>query len=514
MKILPILFLWTFLIGFAHGQFPIPDMDFSTNSEFYFPNLVHNSYAEKMIELESGEIIVGMNSSTTFAGQVDSAAFQFYKLDTDGNLDLTFGVNGFLRFDYVPNLDSRIFDMLSLDNQIIAIVMKGGQQQMLSFSQEGKINKEFGNQGMVNLSNGLYTLALTPSNAIIVGGMNFNNSKSSHLLHKYNSKGQLDDTFGENGVVKQHFDKYDYYFVKDIECSKDGSIYVVGEDFDTQPNTVGSITKYRQDGSIASNYGEQGRREIVLEEGHVRIHEMVLSDESVIAAGYQQYEGGSSPGNGTKPLLIKVDNSGDMDESFGEKGTLLFEVLNNGNDWFTNIELTPKGDILASGVTAKPFPDLFTRVFIRKISDTGEVYDSFGEQGVYMFNTFDHTVDWSKDMILVDSGHKLITSGYFENENYIDVAFLKRFIINETISAVKEATEDSFVIYPNPSSDIMLVKNYDDPFSYKIYTLHGQLLSDKENTRKIELHDLPSGMYIINVNAKRETKIIRRIVKE
>jgi len=66
------------------------------------------------------------------------------------------------------------------------------------------------------------------------------------------------------------------------------------------------------------------------------------------------------------------------------------------------------------------------------------------------------------------------------------------------------------LIYPNPVSDIL---NITQEIDIKLYDVVGNLIISKEKTRQIDMTNLPSGIYNLNIN--KDNKIINnRIIKQ
>ncbi|MDP5140663.1 MAG: T9SS type A sorting domain-containing protein, partial [Spirosomaceae bacterium] len=72
------------------------------------------------------------------------------------------------------------------------------------------------------------------------------------------------------------------------------------------------------------------------------------------------------------------------------------------------------------------------------------------------------------------------------------------------------------VIYPNPSSDFIRIKNGEKEAikSYEIYNISGRLIRQNESpATEIKIQDLPSGMYFLQLKNERNVLINRRFVK-
>lgn len=65
-------------------------------------------------------------------------------------------------------------------------------------------------------------------------------------------------------------------------------------------------------------------------------------------------------------------------------------------------------------------------------------------------------------------------------------------------------------LFPNPTSEIIFIKNGEEIESYVIYDLHGSLVqSGVKNAQIISLIDLPVGYYLLEMKAGERVKRIK-----
>lgn len=91
----------------------------------------------------------------------------------------------------------------------------------------------------------------------------------------------------------------------------------------------------------------------------------------------------------------------------------------------------------------------------------------------------------------------------------------RTFYYYNHLNAVNLRTEDDmFLIYPNPTSNIINITGLNQPVGVKIYSVQGQLLKSVNQVNStIDLSDLPNGIYILNLTMG--THVLReRIVKK
>lgn len=75
--------------------------------------------------------------------------------------------------------------------------------------------------------------------------------------------------------------------------------------------------------------------------------------------------------------------------------------------------------------------------------------------------------------------------------------------INIVLSSINELKNNDFVIYPNPSSDIINIQSINDLYveELKIYDVSGKIIieKNKNNTNNIDVKQLKKGVYVIKI---------------
>lgn len=74
-------------------------------------------------------------------------------------------------------------------------------------------------------------------------------------------------------------------------------------------------------------------------------------------------------------------------------------------------------------------------------------------------------------------------------------------------------SSSSFVVYPNPATDIINIQSEEEIVKVMLYSLDGRVLIETQNTI-LQIRDLPSGLYIISLENNVGKKSIQKIVKK
>lgn len=83
--------------------------------------------------------------------------------------------------------------------------------------------------------------------------------------------------------------------------------------------------------------------------------------------------------------------------------------------------------------------------------------------------------------------------GFYFDDLYV------RTILSESLATSGNPTENA-KIYPNPTSDLLFVKDFEKFKSYKIFSMDGQLLLSGKSAATIEVAKLKNGIYLIELD--------------
>jgi uncharacterized delta-60 repeat protein len=173
-----------------------------------------------------------------------------YRLNNDGSIDTTFGVDGIAstRFDTL-NANEKEFPQhffIQSDAKIIVacLINYNGTSMggIVRFSASGTVDTTFGNNGKVTTQTGNFynpTIIGTQNNKFLID-VKISNTR---LLTQFNSDGSYDTSFGSNGSVSIPYSSGDMILQPDgkILCSANGS-----------------INRFNTNGSLDTSFGTNG----------------------------------------------------------------------------------------------------------------------------------------------------------------------------------------------------------------------------------------------------------------
>jgi uncharacterized delta-60 repeat protein len=240
LTILSVFILWLFLPVKLHSQQVFLDYSYGTLgfAEYSFAN---QGPHEVKIKVQSDGKVV--QAGTVFVSPWSD--FIVTRLNYNGSIDSTFANFGklilsigtghdYLR-DIVIQSDGKI--LLAGDSHDVGLERSF---TVVRLNSDGTLDNSFGNNGIVrtfvvssvNVDNQLFSIALQADNKIVAGGRVLYTFMDMAMV-RYNANGTLDSSFGIDGKVITHINSDDPHYsgrssIDDILVQEDNTILVVG----------------------------------------------------------------------------------------------------------------------------------------------------------------------------------------------------------------------------------------------------------------------------------------------
>ena len=313
-------------------------------------------------------------------------------LSQPGSLNKNFGNNGIL---FLPVSGAGAINIQLKNGSYIV----GSFYQMLKVMASGVIDSSFGVNGTVTFPGDLNAggFAEQPDGKIVVAGNNFDDDIS---MYRFNADGTIDKEFGENGKVQTNLGGYEFVFA--LAVTKDNKIVGLGlyEDFDGA-NSRPMIVRYNSDGTLDKQFGINGSY----------IHQTIwgvcnsiaLQEDGKIIGGGGQHINSSKVGF----MLIRYTADGMPDSTFGGDG-IANGYINQANDAINAITLQPDGKILSVGIDGNSDFNFNTAFGIIRFNNNGKIDDSFGKEGTVSI-TFDKYCEAYS--VALQQNNKIVVAG-------------------------------------------------------------------------------------------------------
>ena len=457
----------------------------------YQLNLINGT--EKIISVleQSDNKTIALTSTNISPGKEKINLIRYH---VNGTIDTNFGVNGIVIIS--NNISTQISKDFKIKKQTDEkfLVVGGNSRLIYRFNADGSFDNNFGTNGLVDLTNNSnYTIfyidnVYPQSNGeiFVLVDLDFNMDGFSRFgLLKLNSMGNIDTSFGSNGVAETRFDYFGIEgleFPRNIFVQSDGKIVVSGivhTAYGINPidNKIG-IARFNPTGFLDTTFGTNGRI-IITETNSIATELLGYSDDKFII-NYKS--------NNTVGATAKYNASGGNDNTFGSNGKVTDTVFYN------DMILQSDGKILKAGSSNNQF-------YITRFNIDGSLDTNFGTIGSLQtpINSFS-----SINKILMLQNNKLLACGYsFNGTNYV---FAQAKYTFDNLGIENNNYSKFIQIYPNPANNEFTIDFGNEfkfiDFQIKITNLLGQEISNsftKTNITKIPITWTGKGLYFVNI---------------
>lgn len=401
-----------------------------------------------LVVQDDGKIIAAGYSNN---GAVNNLAVARYL--PNGDLDQDFNSGGILTLSMGSGDTEARSLVVQPDGKIVIAgsTNDGGSHiAVIRLTTEGNLDSSFGADGqlMVPVEDGEVKtgeVQIAPDGSIVVAGTILVDGSSAHsFFAKINSQGELDETFGSDGIAL--IEQEPYGVMINTFVLLEGGKFLAGGSVVDEGGPDAFLIRLKENGSIDELYGIEGGTILSIEGTGSAVNDMLfVKDGAVLVAGYVEN------GNYPEAFVGMVADEGGFVSGFGESGlyrsTLPYENVANG------VVLQEDGSILVAGYeNAGSGKDLFlmsveessnTLSGLQQItslseqsqaaSDDSESSDTVGDeqpvnQSVELTSTYVATDVASNDdrgyAIALSSSGAVFTAGSSGNGSDLDFAVL------------------------------------------------------------------------------------------
>lgn len=192
-----------------------------------------------------------------------------------------------------------------------------------TFSGDGIVETEFGGYTLASSGGRVVTDSdgkiLTGRDGHIMSGGDY-----GFLVARYNPNGSLDSSFDIDGRTTTSFPGVNYVFLTDLAVQTDGKVLAGGWFFDDGGSGI-VLVRYNSDGDLDSSFDDDGRVSHKLSEsiggnvGDVKLH--IQADGNLLAATFF---------GTNHLALTRYNSTGGLDSTFGNEGVVDIIVLTSG----------------------------------------------------------------------------------------------------------------------------------------------------------------------------------------
>lgn len=412
--------------------------------------------------------------------------FAVVRYNANGSLDTSFGTAGKVTTAIGAGNDRGLYMVLQADEKIVVVgsAVRGGNTDfaVVRYNTDGSLDTNFGSGGKVTTVIGSSTsfiiaqavgAAVQQDGKIVVVGHATNGSTYDFAMVRYNTDGSLDTNFGSAGKVLTALGSSADY-AEGVVVQGDGKIVVAGYSNNGSDNDF-AVVRYNADGSLDTSFGNTGK--VTTAVGVSFDHGKCValqSDGKIVVAGTSHL---SNLGRGDF-ALVRYNSDGSLDESFGNKGTVV-TVLNGNTSSGLSIALQNSGKIVVAGNSGSGAENFA----IARYNTDGSLDQAFGDKGKRITD-----IGGLKDSALsvaLQSDGKIIAAGWSESAINSNDFALARYEGDSTLPSVTTGTATeitttsarlSGTVNPKGSSTSVAFETARDTVAY---TIKGNVVAEQ-----------------------------------
>jgi len=480
------------------------DVDFGTSGfETYDVNGLDDR-AENLTLLQDGNILC--------SGKTQVGLFSFDMLAVNvlstGVLESSFGQDGFIIKELVSTNDG-ISDFFELeDGEVLAVgfttVTDNSDYALLLYDSDGNEQQTFGTNGLLTvdiggISNVPGSSSFTSaSNLLIVGNMG-----DSICLSKMNGYTEIDISFGESGHVFHDLTPNED-FAADLQLLADGSMVVAGYT-GSGALSDGFISMFHADGSVKNSFGNAGFLNLSLSSSYdIAVSSRVLPDNRILVIG-SAWDNTST----SEFFALRLMPDGSYDNSFGTNGIVRYDI-GSGDDYASALVLQPDGKAIIGGTANNGNDNNFCLI---RINEDGSLDPTFGNNGIVITEVSPDN-DGIADMELQADG-KLVVAGTARVGTNDDIA-IARYHTGINTSVAEIGAESKLSVFPNPAVNQLTVTSEKTLNNVELLDALGRTVltqTSNANRFQLDLSQIPSGIYLLRATDG-ERMFTQKVVKE
>ncbi|SHF45536.1 T9SS type A sorting domain-containing protein [Flavisolibacter ginsengisoli] len=344
----------------------------------------------------------------------------------DGNMDLSFGLNG---FQFIVNGWNSVAKAIVIqpDGKIIA----GGftlnnvnvmQFMLVRLNTDGSLDPTFSGDGiqisqMTDNDDLVNAMALQTDGKIVVAGAARTYAYQDFIVARYTADGNLDNSFSSDGFDIPGVNEYQSTAgasASSLVILPSGKIMIAG----TYRYSMGiAVAGYHADGTLNNSFGVAGiLKDFKHSSRTVYEASAVQPDGKIITAGVTQM----SP-EALDFIVIRYNKNGSYDMSFSGDGVVMPKFGMGGAE-AKAIAIQPDGKIVVAGYFWNGSTGKFDMAVIR-LNPDGSPDNSFSGDGQLLMKIRDYTI--ATDLVIQPDG-KIVVGGYTASTNGgIDMALVR-----------------------------------------------------------------------------------------
>ncbi len=312
-------------------------------------------------------------------------------------------------------------------------------------------------------------LVVQPDQKIVIAGRAYVNDWWYPTLIRMNTDGSLDTSFDSDGIASgdvQHSTTL-YAEAEALALQPDGKLlYTFYRDFFGGDGLA--ITRFNADGSIDTNFGDNGTTSIiVMEYGNYSNSMLLQSDGKILVTGRVQ----ASSNSPFTAVAVRFTADGLLDETFADDG--IFTLLQGNGTQVIDVKQTNGGKTVMACSTS--YSGYYDYVIIR-LNEDGTFDTTFNEDGISNFN-ISGSYDAPQFLTLREDGSIIVVGyAYSEDGTNTDWAMVSLTSVGEldsafgtegvVVAALGDGNDVAESVVVAPDGKILVAGYYEDFYIY------------------------------------------------
>lgn len=471
-------------------------------------------YQDVKIQPDGKIVAVGTSYDGSYA-----ASIVVTRMLEDGTYDAAFGTNGV--FTYHLNYETGAYEcIVKSDGKILVVgytTDNGGNGMamlLVQLNADGTPDTNFGNNGVSYFDIGpredmAYGIALQSDNKIVVCGTSVDTTTINYdivpVVVRFTATGQPDNSFGTNAIARIPVSFTENEFTV-VRIQPDGKILAAGHIGNGLLWFSALIARFNTDGTLDNTFGNNGIVNKNVNNVDDEFFDMQLTpDNNILLTGFTTTQGNLY----YHTLVMKYDFNGDSVASFGTNGKVVLgtEPMNVGDA----LTLQPDGKLLIAGASGMAPPDNQDWGLWRLNAD-GSTDNGFGYNGRITLD-FAGAADEALGVALQADG-KIVVAG--KSRNPLPDFAIARYDDKLAYTAVINTPSLQFSYYPNPATNTLFIKGINQKATASLYNATGGLVKSQQladANASLDISGLAAGIYMVKLQtatAQASFKFIRQ----
>ena len=459
-------------------------------------------------QLNDGQLMIAGRGRTIGFPPYESY-LMLVKFQQNGTLTSGFGQNGFVITDLGGDNEGLVSFYEKENGKIIA----GGtsnqigifEHVLIQFTGEGSLDLTFGDNGIVYDSQTVFgsvltSLTMNQQDEFLATGT----ANGDVMLAKYASDGFAADNFGISGRVIHNLGELET--ITDCIVQTDGKILLAGTQAESGNPEGVILLRLLPDGSLDLSFNLSGWANLSLSTNNNRPADITLLESGkILVIGFTTNQAETA----FEIFALRLMPDGSYDSSFGTNGIARYDI-GSGDDYASAVVLQPDGKAIIGGTANNGNDNNFCLI---RINEDGSLDPTFGNNGI-VITEISPDNDGIADMELQADG-KLVVAGTARVGTNDDIA-IARYHTGINTSVAEIGVESKLSVFPNPAVNQLTVTSEKTLNNVELLDALGRTVltqTSNANRFQLDLSQIPSGIYLLRATDG-ERMFTQKVVKE